>query len=303
MNKIENRSGVYQILNLVNGKRYIGSSICLERRLSTHLRNLRKGMHSNNYLQQAWNKYGEDSFSFKVLQICSKYDLIFREQAFLDFYDCSNSDNGYNFRSIAESNFGCHHRKDTKEKISNSEKGKQISEQTKLKLSSTFFSKGHEPWNKGQVGIYTEKQLAHLSNSFKDRPLSDETRKKISQAVSGEKNGFYGRQHSEQSKRCMSESKKGQPLSEETKRKLSDKLKDRQHSEESKRKISESRKGMQLAEKDKAKISQTLKGRKMSEETKRKISEANKGKQFSEEHRRKLSEAREKKNQPVQETQ
>lgn len=35
-------SGVYQIYNPINNKRYIGSSINVERRLKEHLRNLKK---------------------------------------------------------------------------------------------------------------------------------------------------------------------------------------------------------------------------------------------------------------------
>lgn len=54
-------SGVYQIYNTVNGKRYIGSSIHIEQRFKEHLRNLRANKHVNAHLQSAWNKYGEHS--------------------------------------------------------------------------------------------------------------------------------------------------------------------------------------------------------------------------------------------------
>lgn len=43
-------SGIYQIYNPINNKRYIGSSINVERRLKEHLRNLEKNRHSNNHL-------------------------------------------------------------------------------------------------------------------------------------------------------------------------------------------------------------------------------------------------------------
>ena len=52
-------SGVYQIYNPINNKRYIGSSINVERRLKEHLRNLKKNTHCNIYLQSAYNKYKE----------------------------------------------------------------------------------------------------------------------------------------------------------------------------------------------------------------------------------------------------
>lgn len=44
-------SGVYQIYNPINNKRYIGSSINVERRLKEHLRNLKKNTHCNVHLQ------------------------------------------------------------------------------------------------------------------------------------------------------------------------------------------------------------------------------------------------------------
>lgn len=40
-------SGVYQIYNPINNKRYIGSSINVERRLKEHLRNLRMSYNFN----------------------------------------------------------------------------------------------------------------------------------------------------------------------------------------------------------------------------------------------------------------
>lgn len=50
-------SGVYQIYNPITNKRYIGSSINVERRLKEHLRNLKRNNHHNMYLQAAYNKY------------------------------------------------------------------------------------------------------------------------------------------------------------------------------------------------------------------------------------------------------
>lgn len=47
-------SGIYQIYNPINNKRYIGSSINVERRLKEHLRNLEKNRHCNDHLQSAY---------------------------------------------------------------------------------------------------------------------------------------------------------------------------------------------------------------------------------------------------------
>lgn len=77
-------SGIYQILNLVNGKRYIGSAVRFRTRWAAHRHQLRNGFHHSRHLQSAWNKYGEDSFEFSVIELCEKSDLIAREQFHLD---------------------------------------------------------------------------------------------------------------------------------------------------------------------------------------------------------------------------
>jgi len=57
-----NKSGIYKIVNLVNDKIYIGSSINLKNREKDHFKDLKGNYHSNRYLQYAFNKYGENNF-------------------------------------------------------------------------------------------------------------------------------------------------------------------------------------------------------------------------------------------------
>jgi hypothetical protein len=64
-------SGIYQIYNPINNKRYIGSSINVERRLKEHLRNLEKNRHCNDHLQSAYNKY-KDVLQFQFKEIIDK---------------------------------------------------------------------------------------------------------------------------------------------------------------------------------------------------------------------------------------
>jgi group I intron endonuclease len=72
-------SGVYQIYNPINNKRYIGSSINVERRLKEHLRNLKKNTHCNIYLQSAYNKYKE-VLQFQFLEECEPDECLIFEQ-------------------------------------------------------------------------------------------------------------------------------------------------------------------------------------------------------------------------------
>lgn len=55
---------IYQIINKVDGRRYIGQTINLEKRKQTHFSKLRKNEHPNYLLQNAWNQWGEENFQF-----------------------------------------------------------------------------------------------------------------------------------------------------------------------------------------------------------------------------------------------
>lgn len=56
------KSGVYLIRNTVSGREYVGSSADIDKRWSGHKSDLRRGVHANRYLQNAWNKYGADQY-------------------------------------------------------------------------------------------------------------------------------------------------------------------------------------------------------------------------------------------------
>jgi len=60
--------GVYQIRNKVNGKILLGSSMYLDTIWNRHAFQLKMGSHMNKTLQQDWNQYGEDAFTFEVLE-------------------------------------------------------------------------------------------------------------------------------------------------------------------------------------------------------------------------------------------
>lgn len=60
--------GVYKIINAVNHAFYIGSAVNLGRRKSRHFSELRANKHNNAFLQAAWNKYGPQAFAFVVVE-------------------------------------------------------------------------------------------------------------------------------------------------------------------------------------------------------------------------------------------
>lgn len=89
-------SGIYEIENIINGKKYIGSSKNINERWMHHRKNLKHNKHENSYLQRAYNKYGVQSFQFKIIEKVALNKLLEREQFWLDKYQTYKRKNGYN---------------------------------------------------------------------------------------------------------------------------------------------------------------------------------------------------------------
>lgn len=100
------KSGIYAITNLSNGKVYVGSAVNLKTRKRVHFNNLRKNKHHNVYLQNSFNKHGENSFEFSILEYVTLDRLIIREQHWIDQYDFNVL---YNLSPTAGSPLGVKH--------------------------------------------------------------------------------------------------------------------------------------------------------------------------------------------------
>ena len=70
--------GIYGIISESHGHIYIGSSDDILRRKKQHLSALRHNKHHCKYLQNSWNKYGENSFKFIVIE---KMEIIHEDVA------------------------------------------------------------------------------------------------------------------------------------------------------------------------------------------------------------------------------
>lgn len=92
-------SGIYCIENITNHKTYIGSSKNIYQRLLKHFALLRHNKHQNAHLQSAWNKYGESSFRWFILELCDSAELTEKEQYCIDLFEAE-----YNITRIIERN-------------------------------------------------------------------------------------------------------------------------------------------------------------------------------------------------------
>lgn len=158
--------GIYEIYNMATGKSYIGSSTDIEGRRSKHFRMLKNGNHSNRHLQASYNKYGVGMFIFKVLQETAKEDLRSTEQFWIDFYDATNDDVGYNILPNAGISLGYKHTDETRQKLSAANKGKVVSLETRAKLSAASKGKRNRLGTKQTQEWKDAKSKAMLGNKY-----------------------------------------------------------------------------------------------------------------------------------------
>lgn len=197
-------AGIYLILNTINNKVYIGSSINIESRWYEHKWKLNKNRHGSKHLQATWNKYGKENFEFKIIEeILDKTKLIEREQYWLDFYKSYDREKGYNTREKAEANYGLSPSVKTRKKISDGNKGKIVSKETCKKISQALTGKIRtEESKQKQSQTLTGRKLpeSHRLNLLGHKAwnigLTKETSegvKRISESKMGNKNPQFGK--------------------------------------------------------------------------------------------------------------
>lgn len=66
--------GIYLMYNKMADKYYVGQGKNVHTRWSHHLYSMRRGIHHNHEIQEDYNKYGEESFTFSLLEECTNRD-------------------------------------------------------------------------------------------------------------------------------------------------------------------------------------------------------------------------------------
>ena len=178
--------GIYKIINLKNGKIYIGSSFRLRQRKHEHFKYLKNNRHCNTHLQNSYNKYGKENFIFEVIEYVEltedrdtlKDNLLNKEQYWLDNYFGKNC---YNLCPNAYSKLGS---KDSPETIA-----KRVASCTGKKRTS-LFRKRMSRRMKGNLGgvrrggyrVFSEEHVANLRESHKNKKFSEETKRRMSES-------------------------------------------------------------------------------------------------------------------------
>lgn len=224
---------IYKIVNDIDGRFYIGSTIVPQEREIRHFRDLKEGKHHSIFLQRAYDKYGEEHFSFNIVKerdFESEDELRLLEERYINF--CWNSGKLYNV-----SKKGCggdlvsYHPlldeiKDRKRKASlevwnnKSEEYKQEYSQKMRGRGNPNFGNKWEDWQRERASKYWKEYFKTHDNFIKgktfEEAFGEEKAKQMKQRLSefasqktGEKNSFYGKHHSKESREKMSKARKG----------------------------------------------------------------------------------------------
>lgn len=163
-------SGIYGIIHIKTKKIYVGSAIDITKRWRIHRHYLRLKNHRNPYLQSAWNKHGENSFEFVVLEKVKKTHLLIkREQHWLNTTSSFDRRYGYNIAPTAGSQLGIKHSAATKKTLSRIHKGRKLTLEHSKAISNALKGRIHSD----RARSLLSKAHARLTNKQHSKLLDD----------------------------------------------------------------------------------------------------------------------------------
>lgn len=189
----------YLTTNNLNGKQYIGER-------TTENINNDQYIGSGVYIKEAIKKYGKNNFSKVILEIFpNKTDAYISQEKYIKIYN-TLSPNGYNISpkgGIKEKNS---HSEESKRKISEHNKGKILSEETKEKIRQSKLNISDE--TKKKIGLASANR-------------SDESNYRCGSTNRGKDTWMKGKHHTEESKELNRQKHIGIKHSEEVNKKKS----------------------------------------------------------------------------------
>lgn len=223
---------IYLITNKTNGKQYVGQTIhSAEERFVQHCKPSERNC---RLLNRAIQKYGVQAFEVSVLEhVESADELDSREIYWIEKLN-TLSPNGYNLNGGGNGKGGVSD--ETREKLRQAMIGKFEGEK------NPFFGKHHTAETRKRM-CENHRDISGENNPNYGRPLSEETKGKLSQRMSGVNHPFYGKHLPEETKRKIGLANTGRRSSAETIRRISEAKRGKPLRDETKRKLSEVRKG------------------------------------------------------------
>jgi group I intron endonuclease len=195
-------SGIYCIENNLNRKKYIGKSIDMERRFYYHKTSLNKNSHFNKYLQNSWNKYGEENFTFYILEESDKEKINRLEIYYINLYNTKNQEFGFNLTDGGEGMLGHIPSDETRLKRSVALLGRGLSEERKKNISIATTGKRTGNKNPNYGKHPSEETRYKIGNAMRNKKHSEKTKqewKKNRKYTSGQNHYAYGTKHKKES--------------------------------------------------------------------------------------------------------
>ena len=169
----KDKSGVYCLINNINGHSYVGSSINFASRMKNYLNNtfLKSRQNANMPIVKALLKYGQSNFSLLILEHHVEVkSLIIRETYFI-----TTVAPYYNILKQGYSSLGYKHTEETKELLSRLAKNRVHSDITKGLIgkaltgeNNPFYNKSHSIESKVRIIEAKSAYPVYIYNSFKE---------------------------------------------------------------------------------------------------------------------------------------
>lgn len=176
-------SGIYMWTS-PSGKSYIGQSVDLTKRKNRFINN--QYDKSQKKLKYALNKYNISAWKYQVLEYCEIDRLDEREIYYIKLYDTFI--HGYNMTKGGMGTLGHKMTEEGKEKNRRKQKERIHTELERQKRSESLkraYKDGRKKANTNTLHLQTKEVRDKIAKSLTGRTLSEETKKKISDAHKG----------------------------------------------------------------------------------------------------------------------
>lgn len=161
---------IYAIVHIATGRAYVGGTTNLQDRWRSHKGELRRGVHVLKQLQEVFDDHGADSLEWRILErVTDVTTLLEREQFWIDTLSAADPTRGFNRAPTAGSIVGMKLTAETRARISAGNRGKVLSQATRLKLSEAKRGKKRPPGANYYRGPLTDEQVHYIRARLMDR--------------------------------------------------------------------------------------------------------------------------------------
>lgn len=165
---------IYKIECMVNNKVYIGQTVNFKARIQNHLGVLNNNKHTNPFLQDDFNQFGQNNFSFEIIDTANSLEESLQKETYwINYYGGIDNDTTYNVKG-------------------NDKDNKEYAKRKSKTLKCDAF-RGH---------THSEDSKNKISNSLKDAYKNGVH--KSPEKRYGEANSFYGKHHTEETRQQLS---------------------------------------------------------------------------------------------------